>query len=146
LETGCSLYLYLNVNADWNNFFISAFFQGVGKQQWWPSSEASLFWGQYNRPYNPLPKWQLGNYWTPDNTDAYLPRYVARLANRSGSMLVEAPQTKYLQNIAYLRLKNIQIGYNLPATLFQDRNQQHENIFSENLTTSPLQTKGSGVR
>ncbi len=30
-------------------------------------------------------------------------------------MLVEAPQTKYLQNIAYLRLKNIQIGYNLPA-------------------------------
>ena len=99
----------INVNADWSNFFISAFFQGVGKQQWWPSSEASLFWGQYNRPYNPIPKWQLGNYWTPENTDAYLPRYVSRLANRSGSMLVEAPQTKYLQNIAYLRLKNIQI-------------------------------------
>ena len=32
-------------------------------------------------------QWQLGNYWTPENTDAYLPRYVSRLANRSGSML-----------------------------------------------------------
>jgi len=130
-----------NVNADWNNFFISAFFQGVGKQQWWPSSEASLFWGQYNRPYNPLPKWQLGNYWTPENTDAYLPRYVARLANRSGSMLVEAPQTKYLQNIAYLRLKNIQIGYNLPATLFSRIGISNMRIYfsGENLwTASPL--------
>ena len=60
----------INVNADWKNIFLSAFFQGVGKQQWWPGSEASLFWGQYNRPYNPLPKWQLGNYWTPENTNA----------------------------------------------------------------------------
>ncbi|MFZ0282800.1 MAG: SusC/RagA family TonB-linked outer membrane protein, partial [Bacteroidales bacterium] len=130
-----------NINADWNNFFISAFFQGVGKQQWWPSSEASLFWGQYNRPYNPIPKWQLGNYWTPENTDAYLPRYVSRLANRSGSMLVEAPQTKYLQNIAYLRLKNIQIGYNLPAKLYSNIGISNLRVYfsGENLwTMSPL--------
>ncbi len=131
----------INVNADWSNFFISAFFQGVGKQQWWPSSEASLFWGQYNRPYNPIPKWQLGNYWTPENTDAYLPRYVSRLANRSGSMLVEAPQTKYLQNIAYLRLKNIQIGYNLPVSLVSKIGMAGMRVYfsGENLwTMSPL--------
>ena len=131
----------INVNADWSNFFISAFFQGVGKQQWWPSSEASLFWGQYNRPYNPIPKWQLGNYWTPENTDAYLPRYVSRLANRSGSMLVEAPQTKYLQNIAYLRLKNIQIGYNLPISLVSKIGMAGMRVYfsGENLwTMSPL--------
>jgi TonB-linked SusC/RagA family outer membrane protein len=131
----------INVNADWSNFFISAFFQGVGKQQWWPSSEASLFWGQYNRPYNPIPKWQLGNYWTPENTDAYLPRYVSRLANRSGSMLVEAPQTKYLQNIAYLRLKNIQFGYNLPTSLVSKIGMSGMRVYfsGENLwTMSPL--------
>ena len=130
----------LNLNADWNNFFISLFFQGVGKQDWWPRAE-SPFWGQYNRPYNPLPKWQLGNYWTPENTDAYLPRYVARLANRSGSMLVEAPQTKYLQNVAYLRLKNIQIGYNLPANLVSKIGASNLRVYfsGENLwTTSPL--------
>ena len=28
-----------------------------------------------------------------------------------------APQTKYLQNVAYMRLKNIQLGYNLPRTV-----------------------------
>lgn len=129
-----------NLNADWNNFFISMFFQGVGKKDWWPRAE-SPFWGQYNRPYNPLPKWQLGNYWTPENTDAYLPRYVARLANRGGSMLVEAPQTRYLQNVAYLRLKNIQIGYNLPASLISKIGASNLRIYfsGENLwTTSPL--------
>lgn len=131
----------INVNADWNNIFLSAFFQGVGKQQWWPSYEASLFWGQYNRPYNPIPKWQLGEFWTPENTDAYLPRYVSRLTNRSGSMLREAPQTKYLQNIAYLRLKNIQIGYNLPEKLISKIGATNLKIYfsGENLwTMSPL--------
>jgi len=130
-----------NVNADWNNFFLSAFFQGVGKQQWFPSSEASLFWGQYNRPYNPLPQWHLGNYWTPDNTDAYLPRYVARITNRSGSMLYNNPQTKYLQNIAYLRLKSIQFGYNLPSNLVSKIGASNLRLYvsGENLWTySPL--------
>ncbi len=130
----------INLNADWNNFFISAFFQGVGKQQWWPRPE-SPFWGQYNRPYNPLPKWHLGNFWTPENTNAYLPRYVSRLANRSGSMLVEAPQTKYLQNVAYLRLKNIQIGYNLPVSLISKIGATNVRVYfsGENLWSySPL--------
>ncbi len=131
----------INFNADWNSIFFSAFFQGVGKQQWWPSNEASLFWGQYNRPYNPIPKWQLGEFWTPENTNAYLPRYVSRLTNRSGSMLREAPQTKYLQNIAYLRLKNIQIGYNLPASLISRIGASNLRVYfsGENLwTMSPL--------
>lgn len=130
-----------NVNADWNSFFFSAFFQGVGKQQWWPSSEASLFWGQYNRPYNPLPVWHLNNYWTPEHTDAYLPRYVTRLANRSGAMLRDAPQTKYLQNIAYLRLKSIQFGYSLPANLVSRIGASSLKVYfsGENLWTySPL--------
>lgn len=131
----------INLNTDWNNVFFSAFFQGVGKQQWWPSSEASLFWGQYNRPYNPIPTWQLGNFWTPENTNAYLPRYVSRLANRSGAMLVEAPQTKYLQNIAYLRLKSIQIGYNLPSSIGSRIGANNIKVYfsGENLwTMSPL--------
>ncbi len=86
----------INLGADWNSFFFSAFFQGVGKQDWFPSSEASVFWGQYNRPYNPLPRWQLDNHWTPENPDAYMPRYVGRVANRSGGILTNNPQTAYL--------------------------------------------------
>ncbi len=104
------------LGADWNNFFFSAFFQGVGKQQWYPSGEASLFWGQYNRPYGGIPKSQLGNIWTEQNPDAYFPRYVSRLASNANGTLIAA-QTRYLQNVAYLRLKNIQFGYNLPRKI-----------------------------
>ncbi|ADQ17941.1 TonB-dependent receptor [Leadbetterella byssophila DSM 17132] len=94
--------------ADWNNFFLSFFFQGVGKQDWYPSNE-SIFWGQYNRPYNKLPEWHLNNYWTEDRRDAYLPRYAGY-----NTHLKQTPQTRYLQNAAYFRLKNLQVGYNLP--------------------------------
>lgn len=107
----------INLGADWNNFFFSSFFQGVGKQDWWPNSEASVFWGQYNRPYNYLPRWHLDNHWTPENPDAYMPRYVGRVANRTDGILTDNPQTKYLQNIAYIRMKNVQVGYNLPENV-----------------------------
>lgn len=103
----------INLGADWNNFFITAFFQGVGKQNWYPSAEANTFWGQYNRPYGDPLQYQLGNIWTEDNPNAYFPRYRSRLAS-NGQGTLRAPQTRYLQNTAYVRLKNIQLGYNLP--------------------------------
>ncbi|MDB5231105.1 MAG: SusC/RagA family protein, partial [Chitinophagaceae bacterium] len=134
-------YLYgINLGADWNNFFFSAFFQGVGKQDWWPSTEAGVFWGQYNRPYNKIPTWQLTNHWTTDNPDAYMPRYVSRLANRAGGILTFA-QTKYLQNVAYVRLKNIQLGYNIPSRWVSKIKAQNARVYcsGENLWTwSPL--------
>ncbi|MDE1190726.1 MAG: SusC/RagA family TonB-linked outer membrane protein [Arachidicoccus sp.] len=107
-----------NLGGDWDNFFISAFFQGVLKQNWYPGSEADAFWGQYNRPYNYLMKSQLGNIWSPTNTDAYFPRYSGYVAqNGSGELAVN--QTKYLQSVRYIRLKNIQVGYNFPKSFFK---------------------------
>ncbi|NML22326.1 SusC/RagA family TonB-linked outer membrane protein [Pseudoflavitalea sp. G-6-1-2] len=106
----------INIDLDWNGFFFSTFFQGVGRQDWWPGKEAATFWGQYNRPYNKIPKWQLGNIWSEENPEAYLPRYRGYSAQSGGATLAE-PQTKYLQNVAYIRMKNIQVGYNLPAKL-----------------------------
>lgn len=131
----------INLGADWNNFIFSSFFQGVGKQDWYPSSEASVFWGQYNRPYNPLPRWHLDNHWTPENPNAYMPRYVGRVANRSGGILRNNPQTAYLQNIAYIRLKNIQFGYSLPSDLISRIGAENAKVYisAENIWTwSPL--------
>lgn len=99
------------VGGDWNNFFISALFFGVAKQDWYPTKE-SAFWGQYNRGYNQMPAWQLGNYWTPDHPNAYLPRYSQYNGAVAFSGLV--PNDRYLQKVSYLRLRNIQIGYTLP--------------------------------
>ena len=107
----------INLDADWNNFFFSTFFQGVGKQDWYPSTEAEFFWGQYNRPYNNIPTFHIGNMWTPDNTDAYFPRTMSRAASNSTTRTLGVAQTKYLQNIAYIRMKNIQLGYSLPTSL-----------------------------
>ena len=113
----------INLSADWNNFFVSAFFQGVGKQDWYPSNEC-IFWGQYNRPYNNLPSWHLGNYWTEDNRDAYLPRYAGY-----NSSIKTTPQTRYLQNVAYIRLKNLQVGYNLPHNITSKMRMQNARVY-----------------
>nr|WP_262923927.1 TonB-dependent receptor [Spirosoma liriopis] len=128
------------LGADWNNFFVSAFFQGVGKQDWWPGSEAGSFWGQYNRPYNKLPEWQLGNIWSADNPNAYLPRYRGYVSQNSAGELYQT-QTRYLQNAAYLRMKNVQVGYNLPRLFIKKVGMNSARVFvsGENLLTwSPL--------
>lgn len=131
----------INLNADWNNFFFSTFFQGVGKQDWYPSTESEAFWGQYNRPYNNIPNFHLGNMWTPENTNAYFPRTMSRAASNSTSRTLGVAQTRYLQNIAYIRMKNLQIGYNLPKQLLSRIKAGSARVYfsGENLFTySPL--------
>ena len=133
-------YMYsFTLNADWNNFWVTAFFQGVGKQDWYPSNESSSIWGQYNRPYGYLPKWHLGNYWTEVNTDAYLPRYSGY--NDTFYKGTWAANTRYLQSVAYIRLKNLQVGYNLPKSLVSKIRVEQIGIYftGENVWTwSPL--------
>ena len=133
-------YIYsFTLSADWNNIWVSAFFQGVGKQDWYPSNEASTFWGQYNRPYNQMPSWHVGNYWTPENPDAFLPRYAGYYAPFYGGH--KNANTRYLMNAAYLRLKNIQVGYNLPSEWIKKLHLTNVGIYlsGENLFTwSPL--------
>ena len=128
-------YIYsLSLDASWNGIFLSAFFQGVGKQDWYPGHESS-FWGQLNRPYNNVPLWHLGNWWTEDNPDAYLPRYTGYMYPG------EKVNSRYLQNVAYIRLKNIQLGYNLPQKWVKKLHLSNVSVYfsGENLWTwSPL--------
>ncbi|WP_315819196.1 SusC/RagA family TonB-linked outer membrane protein [Paraflavitalea speifideaquila] len=130
----------INLDFEWNNFFLNTFFQGVGKQDWWPGTEAGIFWGQYNRPYNRLPKSHLGKIWSEENPDAYFPRYRGYISQNGSATLAQA-QTKYLQNVAYIRLKNIQLGYNLPTTLINRVGISNARVYvsAENIWTwSPL--------
>ena len=106
-------------DMDWNNFSFSFFFQGVGKRDWMPGPEASYFWGQYNRPYSVMPTFNQ-NRWTPENPDpnAYFPRYRGFVA-LSGTRELAVPQTRYLQDASYIRLKNLTVGYSLPKSVSQ---------------------------
>ncbi|GGF45725.1 SusC/RagA family TonB-linked outer membrane protein [Echinicola rosea] len=129
-----------NIDLSYQNFFLNTFFQGVGKRDWWPGGEAGLFWGQYNRPYNDVPKSMLGNIWSEDNPDAYFPRYRGYTSIGSNRSL-SSVQTRYLQSIAYLRMKNIQIGYNLPKHIASKYKMGAARLYlsGENLLTwSPL--------
>jgi TonB-linked SusC/RagA family outer membrane protein len=123
-------------DASWHDFFVSVFFQGVGHQDWYPGSEAGTFWGQYNRPYNKIPKSQLGNIWSEENPNAYFPRYRGYVSQNGAGELSQT-QTKYLQNVAYVRLKNIQLGYNLPQSLIGRIKMSNARVFvsGENLWT-----------
>lgn len=105
-----------NANLDYHNFFFSVFFQGITKRNWWPGADASLFWGQYNRPYSWLPADVLKNEWSPTNPNGYFPRLRGYVALNSGTELT-VQQSKYLQNTGYVRLKNLSFGYNIPAAL-----------------------------
>lgn len=135
-------YVYgLNIGADWNRFFLTTFFQGVGKQQWYPSTE-SRFWGQYNRPYNPYPRWQEDQQFRAElqNFDAYLPLLSGYTAS-SGSRQLGMPNDRYLQNVAYIRLKTLHFGYTLPASIASKIQAKDIKIYlsGENLWTwSPL--------
>jgi hypothetical protein len=50
--------------------------------------------------------------------------------NYSPSSGLDIPQTKYLLNAAYLRVKNLTIGYTLPASLLQKRNISRVRVFA----------------
>lgn len=109
----------INLNASWNNIGISTFLQGVGKRNWYPAVESGYFWGQYNRPYSyMLKEHTTDNRWTEENqnTDAYWPRYRTYLSNRAvGPMSL--PNNRFLQDVSYLRVKNITINYTLPNNI-----------------------------
>ncbi|MEJ5055958.1 TonB-dependent receptor [Sphingobacterium sp. MYb382] len=131
----------VNLGGEWNGFFMSAFFQGILKQDWYPSPE-SRFWGQYNRPYNAYPKWHEANMFREElgNFDAYLPRLVGYISQGSGRTLNVA-NDRYLQNAAFVRLRNFQLGYNLPQKLISKINAANVKVYmsAENIWTwSPM--------
>ncbi|MCD7935558.1 MAG: SusC/RagA family TonB-linked outer membrane protein [Tannerellaceae bacterium] len=98
----------------WKGFDVRMFFQGVGKRDWYPEAASIYFWGIYAQPWTNVTKLNM-DHWTPENPDAYFPRVKAYIAEDEG-MELAAPQTKYLQNAAYLRFKNLTVGYTLPQS------------------------------
>lgn len=94
----------VTAGLEWKGVDFEMFWQGVGKRDFMPSGSA--FWGFTSRWDTPL-KPAL-DYWTPSNTGAYFPRPGwQNSGNRQTS-------TRYLQNAAYCRLKNVVLGYTFP--------------------------------
>ncbi|WP_449439749.1 hypothetical protein [Pedobacter steynii] len=94
-------------------------FQGIGKQQWYPGNNADKFWGPFSRPYYSfVDKDFLKDVWTPENPNAYFPKLRGYEAlNDRGELNVK--NDRYLQDLAYIRLKNLTVGFSLPETVLK---------------------------
>lgn len=98
------------LGADYKGFDISVFFQGVGTRQVWGNGFLAI--PGYNSSDGAMPATFVDDYWTPDNTNAFYPAaYNNGGSNTANNMQV---QDRYLLNMAYLRLKNLTVGYTIP--------------------------------
>jgi len=151
----------LNLGAEWNGFDVRAFVQGIGKMDYYPLNY--LYWGFYQQPYAGGYGHLLDFYrGAPDsdvqraqhsqsyinagladaNTDAKFPVLQSWLADRNlGERIDQAqglaiPQTRYLLSGAYLRLKNLTIGYTFPSGVLEKIKVSRLRIYAsgENLT------------
>lgn len=105
-----------NIGFNWYGVDFSAFFQGIGKQQVYPGGNAMLFWGGFARPYSSFtPANFMDQIWSEENPDGYFPRIRGYAAQ--GDRTLAHVNDRYLQNLAYCRLKNLTIGYTLPSEL-----------------------------
>jgi TonB-linked SusC/RagA family outer membrane protein len=150
----------LNMSFNWNGFDFSAFFQGIADRDYYPVDY--LYWSFFQQPYeggqvhaldfyraqNDSPEQRakhsqayINMGLADQNLDAAFPHMQAWLADRNlgeridQSQGLAIPQTAHLLDASYLRVKNLTIGYTLPATLTEKINIARLRIFvtGENL-------------
>lgn len=95
----------LNLGANYNGFDFSAFFQGVSGNKIYNATRV-ITEGMV-RFFNSGT--QVLNAWTPTNTNTNVPRAASSDPNQNAR-----PSTRFLEDGAYLRLKNIMLGYTIP--------------------------------
>lgn len=98
----------LNLGMQYKNFDLSVLFQG---------SEGNDIYNftRFFTDFNSFPgakSHRYQNSWSPNNTSGKLPQLTNNPAQHYSSA-----STYYIEDGSYLRLKNIQLGYNLPESL-----------------------------
>lgn len=102
----------LTLDASWKGLDFSVFFQGIAKRDYWLSGP--YFWGASGGMWQSAGFTEHWDFWRGAddplgaNLNAYYPR-----ASFDGAKN-QYVQSGYLQNAAYIRMKNIQVGYTLP--------------------------------
>ena len=107
----------ITLDANWKGFDFLIFMQGVGKRDFWDASPYSV--GANTGMWQAAAFKDHLDYWRPatdtnlgPNTNAYYPRPLFGQGSKNFQT-----SDRYLQNAAYMRIKNIQFGYTLPAAL-----------------------------
>lgn len=111
----------LNMDCQYKLFDISLFFQGAAMSDIMLSgtynalgySDATYFTQIFKWGSNP-PKYLAEGSWTPDNTDAEYPRLSTKSSSNNAAI-----SDFWKRDASYIRLKNAQIGFNVPKRTAQ---------------------------
>jgi hypothetical protein len=101
----------LNLSFTYKNFDLTGFFYGsqgndiFNWNRWWIDFWPS-FQGQKSKDL-------LYNSWTPTNTNTTIPK----ASNKSNFSTNTVVCSYYMEDGSFVRLKNLQLGYNFPKTL-----------------------------
>lgn len=98
----------INFDASWKNFDLTLMFYGTFGNKMYNAFKHNAYKGWYSR--------DLVNAWTPENSGSDIPR----LVNGDPNGNYNVASNYFLEDGSYLRLRNIQVGYTLPATLLQN--------------------------
>ncbi|MUP45095.1 TonB-dependent receptor [Gramella sp. BOM4] len=127
------------LGANWLGFDLSIFMQGVGKRDMWANGPVFIPGYRYAEGWY---EHQL-DYWTPDNPDAFYPR--PNDQQNSNNAMNFLPQSRYLLDMSYLRMKNLTFGYSIPKNLIEKVNIDRfrvyfsgENVFEFTNTDFPI--------
>lgn len=130
----------VSFDAQYKGFDFSMFWQGVLKRDYAPETNSLIFWGANRSEWDSAAFVDHLDYFRPadttsplgPNVDGYYPRPTFDKNFKNNQ-----PQTRYLQNAAYMRLKNIQLGYTIPKSLINKIGIQNLRVFisGENLLT-----------
>lgn len=128
----------LNLGLTWKDFDLSAFFFGsqgndiFNYNRWWLD-----FWPSFQ---NQKSADLLYNSWTPENPGATTPK----ASNKSNFSNNTQSVSYYVEDGSFLRLRNVQLGYTLPADLIAKAGLSKARLYVQgvNLFTA---TKYSGI-
>ena len=123
----------VTMNGQYKGFDLTLFLQGIGKREVAPTEGGNYYWGIIGVVNQSSAFLEQRDRWSESNPNGFFPRYYMSTEMAKNMYW----QTRYLMNAAYLRIKNIQLGYNLPSSLTGKIGSQKVRIFFnvENLAT-----------
>ncbi|MEN7549464.1 TonB-dependent receptor [Rapidithrix thailandica] len=145
----------ISAGVNFKGFDFSMLWQGTAKRDLYFNGDQNMYWGFRTWNQSSLFPEHLDYYRDQEgdkyigvamgadnlNTDAFWPRpYIHNGENNKNRIA----STRYLANGAYLRLQNVQLGYNLPETFLNKLSLQKLRVYAsgENLFTITKLPKG----
>ncbi|WP_031301487.1 SusC/RagA family TonB-linked outer membrane protein [Sphingobacterium paucimobilis] len=113
------------LGADYKGFDLSVFMQGVGKREIWGVGQLAT--AGYHVKDGAMPQAIAQDFWKKDRLDAFYPR--ALNANGANDYQTMVPQSRYILDMSYFKIKNITVGYALSENVLKKAGLKNARIY-----------------